>query len=71
MPSRESDLLPGESLTEALAPGASVFWRKTQRGGYGFTVRIPAKVVKSHPSGRVTIDTGEKRVTVQRWSLST
>lgn len=36
-------------------PGCLCVWLHTPLGGYGYTIRIPAKVVERHPDGRVVI----------------
>lgn len=36
-------------------PGRLCVWLHTPRGGYGYTIRIPAKVVERLPNGRVVI----------------
>lgn len=65
----------GLRFVDALSRGSRVVWMHRPRGGYGYTIHIPATVVSiRRTTGRVVIDAeaadgGTKRVTVRAASL--
>lgn len=64
----------GLRFVDALSRGSRVVWMHRPRGGYGYTIHIPAVVSIRRTTGRVVIDAeaadgGTKRVTVRAASL--